>query len=581
MQTVKVNVFPNEINYIGKLGLGFIQYGTANKNKKIIWEGKTTTKVHVIPTTKGNYNIIEIDNTKAFHISYGVSGIYNIQGNANRKVRFFKCKDHPVAIVDAVTVNSKTKAKNSKNELPQFEFVNGVWKIKDGAKSIGKVIKVDLGIDHSDFVNTEEKKDAIVKSGEYDKLIKILADFAEKLDKDFNLMSVCDVNPRKYAEDYVKRELQGNKIDLDKETSEFKEFLENSTKHHSQISQEVSNVSNNKQLGNKDIKDKCKSSDNVEDKSKLTLESINLYRTKSRCFIFETLESFVDLLNNTELKTREDLIIRYIIDFQKAVENEGKSFSPRQNIINEKIVKDLNDVLAKHNYNFDRNCFFFKQPDNYLLLIDVKTVLNNHFLKPKNLISSDDKLAIICKDIVNHKQFVSDVGLNKRYVNCALNILYQYNVNKYTEKSIVQALFRCMLKYGLSNPQLNYNRELFDLDKQFIIQNYIKPVEKPILQKPTFDYVEKIDIENPIIDVIVNLIKDLRKDRMGSSLTNYIVNYEELIKDFQAENIQVCVMIKYVLAKNGWSRGFQTEPNRLQLLQDILDACGQYIPQKL
>jgi hypothetical protein len=292
------------------------------------------------------------------------------------------------------------------------------------------------------------------------------------------------------------------------------------------------------------------------------------------CFIFETLENFVNLLNNTELKTREDLIIRYIVDFQKAVEKESKS----QNIM--KIVKDLNNVFVKHSYNFDRNCFF-KQPDNYLLLVDVKTVMNNYFLKPKNPISSDDDVSIMCKNIVNNKEFISDIKLSKRHASYALSVLYHNNADMYAETTIIQALFRSMLKYGLFDPQLNYNRELFDLDKHFIIQNYIKPVEKSILQKPTFDYIEKLDIDNPIIDVIVNLINNLQKDRMGSSLSNYIVNYEELVRDFQAENIQICVMIKYVLAKNGWVRGFQTEPNRTHLIQEILDVCEQYIPNTI
>jgi hypothetical protein len=380
MQTVKVNVVATEINYKGKLGLGLIQYGTVNENykpgkdeRKIIWEGKTPTKVHVIPTTKENYHLIEIDDTKGYHINYGSDGLYNIQDNAYRKVRFFKCKDHPFAVVDAVTINGNNKSKktkkNSTTELSKFEFVNGTWKIKDGAKPTGKIIKVELGIDHSEFTkvgvsaSSEEKREEFVKpekdllnlcaadwvATEQDTIIKILADFAEKLDKDFNLMSVCDVNPRKYAEDYVKRELRGNKIDLDKETSEFKEFLESNTKHHSEKLQDDVKAPVNE---TKKVKTKNGSSCEQEDPrdEKKVKEKLELSK-KSDNYVL-TLES-INKMKRTEIIAE---LLKLGIKEMEVMREDGKKGGPLVSDLKLALKNKVQLENVKKEWRWQRRC---------------------------------------------------------------------------------------------------------------------------------------------------------------------------------------------------------------------------------
>lgn len=192
--TVQLEKVENHIRFNGVLGLGLIQYGKFLKSEQgntIRWKGCFPTKVHVMKCGKRTYELVNLESNKHSKIKYMRKGVYEILETKNERVRFFKPIDVPTPVVE---VGKTIKPKSDK-----------------------KVIDV------KDKNSDSDDKD-------YDRITEILANFAEKIDKDFNLMSVCDVDARKYAEDYVRRELKNQKFDVEGAVAEFDEFLNSEVK---------------------------------------------------------------------------------------------------------------------------------------------------------------------------------------------------------------------------------------------------------------------------------------------------------------------------------------------------------------
>jgi hypothetical protein len=185
--SVELEQVKNHIRFNGTLGLGLIQCGKFSIKRNVItWKGSLPTKVHVMKCGKRTYELVNLKSNEHSKIRYMRKGVYEILETENGRVRFFKPVDVPTPVVE---VGKTIKPKSDK-----------------------KVIDV-------------KDKNADSDNKDYDRITEILANFAEKIDKDFNLMSVCDVDARKYAEDYVRRELKNQKFDVEGAVAEFDEFL--------------------------------------------------------------------------------------------------------------------------------------------------------------------------------------------------------------------------------------------------------------------------------------------------------------------------------------------------------------------
>ena len=219
IKNIELERVKTHIHFNGNIGLGLIQRGEFSAEKETVnWKGKLPIKVHVVKCGKSSYELWEVETKLALKIKYVKKGVYKTVGKENERVRFFKPADLPVAVVEISSI--ERRAHNIAFTKP---------------KPVTK--KVTNSRSEKMTNASEPKKEVNLKDEEYDKSIpssdrdysaitKLLADFAEKIDKDFNLMSVCDVDARKYAEDYVRREIKNQKFDVEGAVAEFDQFLD-------------------------------------------------------------------------------------------------------------------------------------------------------------------------------------------------------------------------------------------------------------------------------------------------------------------------------------------------------------------
>jgi hypothetical protein len=297
-------------------------------------------------------------------------------------------------------------------------------------------------------------------------------------------------------------------------------------------------------------------------------------RKKEVNSVRDAIEFLVRELNNKTIKDREDVITDLFIDFQVHCQNcLTVSMCNSTDML---VAKEINSVLEHNNWNFERNTFF-RKPDAKKIAMDVKTV-ENYYSIPKITIHEDEPLAKEILRIMNVKIVYSS---KLEFMRNMRTTLLTPILAKYKNEPITQTLFRSYIKYGYYDSDANYNDDLVDMS--FIRENYIKKryvsCTNDNLFEQVFYMVEKLKEDDPVADVISNLIVTLRKDRMGSSLTPYILEYEVLIEDFQSNNKQVCKIIKLTLYKHGWAgktKGFQTEPNRKKLVEDLEKVVKPY-----
>ncbi len=285
---------------------------------------------------------------------------------------------------------------------------------------------------------------------------------------------------------------------------------------------------------------------------------------------------FIDELNNKNIEDREDIITDAVIKLQTRCQKYQNCLTVGIcNSIDKMVAKEINAILERNDWNFERNNFF-RKPDAKKLAIDVKNV-ENYYSIPKIAIYEDEYLAKNVLRIINAERNGSRSGSRLEFARTTRVELLPFQ-SEHINEPITQALFRSYIKYGCYDSNINYNKEFFAIDMQFIRENYIKKRSASI-DLPLFHVIEKLDKDDPIIDVINNLISSLRKDSMGSSLTPYIQEYEGLVCDFQANEKQVCMMVALMLRKHGWSgkdKGFLTEPNRKELVVDLEKVVKPY-----
>lgn len=213
IKNIELERVKTHIHFNGNVGLGLIQRGEFSAEKETVnWKGKLPIKVHVVKCGKSSYELVEVDTKLASKIKYVKKGVYKTVGKENERVRFFKPADLPVAVVEISNV--KLRAHNITFTKP---------------KPITKKVtysKLEKVTNASEPKDEERDKSVSSSDRDYSAITKILADFAEKIDKDFNLMSVCDVDTRKYAEDYVRREIKNQKFDIEGAVAEFNQFLD-------------------------------------------------------------------------------------------------------------------------------------------------------------------------------------------------------------------------------------------------------------------------------------------------------------------------------------------------------------------
>ena len=209
VKKVELECVKTHIRFNGNIGLGLIQRGEFFSEKCTVnWKGRFPTKVHVVKCGKSSYELVEVETNLEFKIRYVTKGVYKIMGKENERVRFFKPINVPSAVIEIAT-----KCNIARTVEPKSTTKKKV--------TVGKLEKVD---------NTSLVLKKETSLEEYDKITKLLIDFAEKIDKDFNLMSVCDVNARKYAEDYIRRDLKNQKFDIEGAVAEFDQFLNTEVK---------------------------------------------------------------------------------------------------------------------------------------------------------------------------------------------------------------------------------------------------------------------------------------------------------------------------------------------------------------
>jgi len=183
-------------------GMALIQYGnmlpaTEKTKPKINWIGKHAIKVKIEPLGTG-FNIGSLDEKinkvpifasgRKVNIKYFDKGIY-YNGDNNIYVRFFRPKSVPNFIVPL------EKNKNIEKDL---------------SEKISKKLKKD-----------SPKKNIKVES----ELTKILFAFATNINNNYGVFTDSEVDIKKYVEDYIRKDIEGKKFDLDKATFEFNEFM--------------------------------------------------------------------------------------------------------------------------------------------------------------------------------------------------------------------------------------------------------------------------------------------------------------------------------------------------------------------
>jgi NAD-dependent dihydropyrimidine dehydrogenase PreA subunit len=233
INSVELEIVKEAINYKGILGYGLIQFGEAtvecdakgHAKGSLVWKGNRPIKAYVTPNEL-SYDIKEIDMKTEFTIEHMKGGVYKVlskKGEPNPysggswRVRFFKPVNNSIPVVDYISI---TKPKKANEEVKAKNPVTKKNATKNAISDTNNAVKTKTCSENG----TKGDSSGVEKSS--CKMTEILVKFAEKIDEDFNLMSVCDVNVRKYAEDYILKELKGNKFDVEKACAEFGDFLD-------------------------------------------------------------------------------------------------------------------------------------------------------------------------------------------------------------------------------------------------------------------------------------------------------------------------------------------------------------------
>lgn len=254
----KTAIVKKPISFKNSVGFGLIQLGEVVVDEKlgkgeVKWKSGLPSRVYIAPHAKiqNCYNLKIARSEKSvgeFTITHMDGGVYKVSDDEKNypkgmwRVRFVAARQSaPVADIFCEDENAR-------------DWLH---------RCSGKAVKEPEAT----------KKENIAQAPKPCKVTDMLLKFAEKLDRDFNLVSVCDVNVRKYVEDYVEKELKGNKFDLEKACLEFNEFLSEDV--------EKNVVDTEKNTTEKKVAEKKVAEKKVAQKAPIKKDTINKVLTKT------------------------------------------------------------------------------------------------------------------------------------------------------------------------------------------------------------------------------------------------------------------------------------------------------------
>lgn len=273
----------------------------------------------------------------------------------------------------------------------------------------------------------------------------------------------------------------------------------------------------------------------------------------------------VHQLNSSDARDREDVITEKVKEFCRNCTDKSKE-----------ILDALCVLTDQHHWDL-LNRKFYQKPSLSALILDLyKVVLKHTTIPEEHKVDAGSGVAINFLDVINSGLFRpmlvnTKIRAKNRWFNQqAMNILYRYRHHK--DEAIFQILLLCLVRYGVSTADTCENL-LFASTVQFVRENYIRPETPKIVEAPVFSTVEVLEDDDPIKDVVKELVKNLCKDRTGSSLAPYILEYETLVSDFDAKGKQICTLIDFALTKYGWKKGhaFQVKPDINGLVAEITE----------
>lgn len=265
-----------------------------------------------------------------------------------------------------------------------------------------------------------------------------------------------------------------------------------------------------------------------------------------------TIENLLRDLNSVGLIHREDLIEGFISSALEKISEKDSNLG-----------EELTHVLEVNHWNPLRKCFF-RAPNLEKIVIDLNELLNT---------LSNAKFELCHKEWEASDKIFSNEALLSYKDTFNTGVLYLLYSSKSMNKSFwFQALVKCYVLWGLST-EFDYNKSIFDANIRFIKSSLCRKEEIPTIQSFAFKRIEKLRSDDPTIDIVRELVNNLSVDRMGSSLSPFISEYEDIISSFETN--QLTTMVSFVLTAHGWNKGFQRSPNRELMVSELKTAISR------
>ena len=161
---------------------------------------------------------------------------------------------------------------------------------------------------------------------------------------------------------------------------------------------------------------------------------------------------------------------------------------------------------------------------------------------------------------------------------------------------IIDKIKNTIKGYGTVNYQKLTNKQsknLISVLQQFEFSDKIVMPEKSPIDKLICNQTEwktdadvkanivKINPDDTIYSIILNLLTNLSYDTLSSQMNNVIVDYLDMVNDiliYEPKYINVTNEIEIMLKNNGWtSSGFYSEPNKNKLIEQLQPIINKYL----
>lgn len=220
-----------------------------------------------------------------------------------------------------------------------------------------------------------------------------------------------------------------------------------------------------------------------------------------------------------------------------------------------------------------------------------------------NLFPKNKSFNTIIKNIMDDFSVYTTVGSLDNII-MKIESLSQKEQNK--KAADIDKIKRTIHEYGnkdrsLSNKQSNRLLKVLSdcIPSKFqivpnpsVVPNY-NAISKPYyntLSKPNYNTLSKppkFEADDQISEIVYMLITNLNRDTLGSSLTNYVVDYfvyvNILLEDNYNRYKDITEEIKKCLRNHSWqcesdtsAGGFYSEPNATQLVNDLQTIINKY-----